>query len=133
MNIIDDLPPAERRAVAVMAFAIQIYGGTEGTGLFSGVGRYTVLHQRSRLAASCSRTVREFLDRLCRLMSVIVQALPLIDQAKSAGASRRDVFRGLTLSPRLCDKYGVAAIAGLDEQLSPFRARPCFVVAMIIA
>jgi len=64
--IVDDLTPAERRAVALIGLAIRMHGGREGDGLFTGMSRYAVLEQRLRLSAERSRTVRQCWDTLCR-------------------------------------------------------------------
>ncbi|HZT90324.1 MAG TPA: hypothetical protein VFA12_20455 [Stellaceae bacterium] len=63
--MIDDLTPAERRAVALVGLMIRMHGGE---GLFGGARRYGVLEARLRLAAERSHTVRRCWDLSARTM-----------------------------------------------------------------
>lgn len=68
MGLLDDLTPAERRAIALIGLMIRLHGGKDGEGRFAGVARYGTLEARLRLAAERSRTVRQCWDLSAKLM-----------------------------------------------------------------
>lgn len=67
-TILEGLTAAEKRAVALIKMSIDIYGGKNGTGRFSGVDRYPVLAGRIKLDAARSQSIRSFWDRLASSM-----------------------------------------------------------------
>jgi hypothetical protein len=69
-EIMADMPFAEFAAAALLKTFIQCYGGDTGSGLFSGVERYTFLETRCRQAAIPVATLRAWWARLCDLLKV---------------------------------------------------------------
>ena len=73
-DVFDDMPFGEFVAVVLIRLFVEIYGGSEGSGLFAGMERYRYLETRMRTAAIPSQTLRAFWGRLCKLLKVGVHA-----------------------------------------------------------
>lgn len=69
------LPKAERQAVKVIQLMLDMKNDKDGEGLFNGMTRHTVLAERLGIAASQSRTLREFWSRAFK--SLLWSAPPL--------------------------------------------------------
>lgn len=65
-DLLNKLSPAEKHAVILIKTALDTYNSYEGTGLFTGVERYTILEGRIRIAAAQSRSLFEFWATLMR-------------------------------------------------------------------
>ena len=65
----EELKHHERRAIALVGLMIKMHGGTDGDGLFAGVSRYEILHDRLTLAAEISRSVAEWWDRASKSLN----------------------------------------------------------------
>lgn len=57
-------------ATATVRLWLDIYNGEDGTGLFSGMGRYDMLWPRLRVSAIRSANLRQLWDRTCNQMKV---------------------------------------------------------------
>ena len=68
MELLEGLNETEKHAVRLIKSALDFYNAYDGTGLFSGPGRYAVLEGRVRIAAVQSRTLFEFWSRLLTKM-----------------------------------------------------------------
>ncbi len=60
-----NVPSSQQLAINILSKFIDIYGGVEGTGLFSGINRYSYLEDRCKLSAIQSNDLRSFWSRLC--------------------------------------------------------------------
>ncbi len=70
VGIFEDMPFPEFVAVALTRLFIEMHGGQDGEGLFSGMERYRYLETRMRTAAIPSQTLRAYWSRLCKLLNV---------------------------------------------------------------
>jgi hypothetical protein len=60
-----NIPSSQQLAINILSKFIEIYGGVDGTGLFSGINRYSYLEDRCKLSAIQSNDLRSFWSRLC--------------------------------------------------------------------
>lgn len=67
-DLLDKLTPAQQRAVNLLRLALAAYSTHDGTGLFTGMTRYSVLTERVKIAAVQSRTLPGYWSTLLRKM-----------------------------------------------------------------
>ena len=68
MELLEGLTEQEKHAVKLVKLSLDFYNAYDGTGLFTGPGRYAALEGRVRIAAAQSRTLFEFWSRLLTKM-----------------------------------------------------------------
>lgn len=67
-DLLENLSPAQQRAVNLLRLALAAYNSRDGTGLFQGVNRYSILTERVKIAAVQSRDLPGFWSALLRKM-----------------------------------------------------------------
>lgn len=73
VEVVQDMPSSEFAACALIRLLIDMYNGADGTGLFSGMGRYELLESRARTAAVKSSNLRSFWANITRDLQLPVQ------------------------------------------------------------
>ncbi|HEY4692522.1 MAG TPA: hypothetical protein VIH16_03740 [Bellilinea sp.] len=71
--IVADMPFAEFAACALIKLLIDTYNSQDGTGLFSGMERYSLLESRARTAAVKSSNLRSFWSNITRDLQLPIQ------------------------------------------------------------
>ena len=67
-NLIQGLSPAQQHAIGMIKLSLDCFNSAEGTGLFSGAGRYAVLAGRVEICAAQARDLAQFWALLLRRM-----------------------------------------------------------------
>lgn len=79
-EIMASLEQDEQQAIKLVSMFLKVFNSYDGSGIFTGVSRYTTLSNRLVIAASQSKSLFSFWGNLCRLLSVGVNPTKYDDE-----------------------------------------------------